>query len=165
VRAFVVDDFHRNRAGRSSIIAARRIRLPRSESYPSGAETTSGAAGFHDPVASVSRADLGRQLRGDIACRPGRELFAVEGIIGVAAVIAAIECRAVVHIERQPELDPLRQIGIGDEMPSERDQVGVPTLDNRLGFGGLEPARRDDRPLEDLSQLGRSRANTRARSG
>ena len=48
-----------------------------------------------------------------------------ERIVGVAAVIGGIEFFLVQRIHARANLQPTRQIGIGDEEPSERDQIGM----------------------------------------
>src|ERR1700687_4345842 len=48
--------------------------------------------------------------------------FAQRRIIGVALGAAAVEGCLVRHIERRTALQPLDQIGVGDERFSERDQ-------------------------------------------
>src|SRR3984957_1562732 len=74
-------------------------------------------------------------------------------IIRVPAGIEAIEGAPVIAIERQAELDALRQVRVGDELTAERDEAGDTVGDGSLGRVGLEPAGRNDRTLEDLSQL------------
>src|ERR1700735_1254170 len=74
-------------------------------------------------------------------------------IVRVTAGIEAIEGAPVIAIERQAELDALRQVRVGDELTAKSDEAGDAVGDGGLGRVGLEAASRNDRSLEDLPQL------------
>src|ERR1700722_3816036 len=74
-------------------------------------------------------------------------------IVRVTAGVEAIEGAPVIAIERQAELDALRQVRGGAEWAAERDEAGDAVGDGGLRRVGLEAAGRNDRTLEDLAQL------------
>src|SRR5580700_3095858 len=77
-------------------------------------------------------------------------------IVRVTAGVEAIEGAPVIAIERQAELDALRQVRVGDELTAERDEAGDAVRDGGFRRVGLEATGCDDRTLEDLAQLPRS---------
>lgn len=78
--------------------------------------------------------------------------WGVERVIGVAAGVERVERIPVALVERQPALDPSRQVGVCDEMTAERDQVRVAACDDCLGRIRLEAARRDDATRKSLPE-------------
>ena len=64
-----------------------------------------------------------------------------------------VESFAVVVVERYAELDAFGQIGIGDEMPTEGDGVGVAFFDDFYCGLWFVASRRNNLPLENLAKL------------
>src|ERR1700720_1464756 len=75
------------------------------------------------------------------------------GVVGVAARIESVERAPVVAIKRETQLDALRQVRVRDEMAAEGDQAGITVDNGGLCRSGFEPARGDNRAVEDLAQL------------
>ena len=75
------------------------------------------------------------------------------GVVGVAARIESVERAPVVAIKRETQLYALRQVRVRDEMAAERDQAGITVDNGGLRRSGFEPARGDNRAVEDLAQL------------
>ena len=78
--------------------------------------------------------------------------LAIDRVIGIAFLLAAIESRAVVGRQREAFAEAARQIGIGNEDAAERDGVGMPVGDRRVRRLSGETAGRDQDPV----QIGRT---------
>jgi len=111
-------------------------------------------AGVTEPGAWV--AGRGSVARGTV--RPsGRQLGRQGRVVGVAVLAAAVEARHVGLVELGAGLQTLDQVGIGQEGPSEAEQVGFAAVDRglrgpqvgRSGEAGVE----DERPLPLLADL------------
>src|SRR5437868_11523869 len=70
-------------------------------------------------------------LRPRLDCR--RRRVGVGLIINVASPVAAVERRAVIAIQRQIVSEPFGQVGVGDEVATERDEIRVACRDNGRG--------------------------------
>jgi len=64
--------------------------------------------------------------------------------------LAGVESRAIVLVERQPELNALRQVRIRDVVTPERNKIGISLFDDGLGAVWLESTCRDDPPFKIL---------------
>src|ERR1700689_425512 len=60
-------------------------------------------------------------------------------IVRVTAGIEAIEGAPVIAIERQAELDALRQVRVGDELAAERDELATPLATAASAVSGSKP--------------------------
>src|SRR5471030_229554 len=67
------------------------------------------------------------------------------GIVGVALGTEAIECRRVRFAEGRVDAEALDEIRIGDVGRAERNEVGVATGENGVGFCLVEAGVDDDR--------------------
>src|SRR5262249_50714527 len=78
-----------------------------------------------------------------------RRQLVIDGIVGIAGDIAAIEGRAIIGGERKAVLQPSRQIRVGNEDATERDRIRMSLSDR--SFRGLagEAASRDQHAFPD----------------
>src|ERR1700686_2341963 len=60
-----------------------------------------------------------------LAMTSGRRHFVINGIIGIARFLAAIEGLAVIRGERKSFPQAARQVRVGNEDAAERDRVGM----------------------------------------
>ena len=74
-------------------------------------------------------------------------------VVSVAARVAAVEGRPVVAVERQALAQPLGQIRVGDEVASERDEVGISGGDDGLRQSAVEAAGGDQGARELRPQM------------
>lgn len=85
----------------------------------------------------------------------GPGLFAAilrqRGIIRVALLATAVIAGRVVGVERGARAQPLRQVGICDELAAECDEVGPPLANPLRGGADVETSGGDQRPLEPLA--------------
>src|SRR6266478_8460492 len=61
-----------------------------------------------------------------------RLLIFIKRIVGVAVGIEGVESCTIVRVEGQPKFDAPRQVWVGNEMTSERNQVSISLLDDSL---------------------------------
>ena len=78
--------------------------------------------------------------------------FFVKGIVDVASMVASVERRPIVSIERKPQFNSLGQVGIRDEVATKGDQVRIPGFHNGRCALGIKTSSRDDRPRKDSTQ-------------
>lgn len=88
---------------------------------------------------------------------PVRDRLAQSRVVGVTALVAAVEGRGVGLGERAALLEPLRQVRVGDEERAERHRVSDAVLDQaqRVQAGGVRVGEgvQDERTLPLLAQL------------
>src|SRR5712671_6906658 len=76
----------------------------------------------------------------------------IERIICVATSVESVKRVTIIRIQRQPESDALWQVGIRDEMPSERDQIRIALCNSSLGSVRFKTPSRNNLSRENLSQ-------------
>src|SRR5215475_6419830 len=79
--------------------------------------------------------------------------FCVRCVIDVALLIEGVKGVAIVLGECETFADTAREVGIGDEVPSEGHGVCVSAFDHYLGGLGFEASRGDDGAFEYLAEL------------
>src|ERR1700742_3680418 len=79
--------------------------------------------------------------------------FGVERVVGVGAGIESIEGVAIVWIQGQTQADALGEVGIGDEVAAEGDEIGVTFFDDGCGGFGFESSGGDDFPFENFANV------------
>jgi hypothetical protein len=63
-------------------------------------------------------------------------------------VIATVERGAIIWVQREPEFDAFRQVGIRDEVATEDDHIGISLLNDRFALSGSKPPAARMRPLK-----------------
>src|SRR5260370_24006230 len=93
------------------------------------------ASRLYTPVLSPARVETGLGLLA--------ALLGQREVVDVSYFPASVVCRRIVAVERRVLAKPFRQIGIGQELASERDRVRATARKPLLGSVPAETTRHD----------------------